>query len=221
MDVTLAADDARSRHRHEPAAAFDLIGARYQEAFARNDGQQDVVELLLGRLPAGARVLDVGCGSGLPTARALVDAGCAVTGIDISPVMLELARRNVPEATFLQCDVRDVDPRLGPFDAVVALFTLPMLPRVEIRRALARLRECLRPDGLLVLAMVETDADDEPLSFLDVPVRVSGWPRQQLRRVLAEAGFTVWVEDVRLYQPAAPTPGEVQIFLTAEVTPDP
>ena len=42
--------------------------------------------------------------------------------------MLELARRNVPEATFLQCDVRDVDPRLGPFDAVVALFTLPMLP---------------------------------------------------------------------------------------------
>ena len=45
------------------------------------------------------KIVDLGCGSGI-WARALADAGYEVVGVDISPAMIELARRSVPEAQF-------------------------------------------------------------------------------------------------------------------------
>jgi len=101
MDEIAALSGDWAGGQQEQAAGFDAIGARYDEVFPHKDGQVRAGELLLDRLPAGARVLDVGCGTGLPTGRQLVAGGCEVTGIDISPVMLDLARRNVPQATFV------------------------------------------------------------------------------------------------------------------------
>jgi SAM-dependent methyltransferase len=197
------------------AAAFDAIGTHYDDVFPHKDGQRDLTDRLLAELRPGAAVLDLGCGTGLPTARQLADAGCAVTGVDISPVMIDLARRNVPEATFEVRDAVDV-AGLGPFDAVVAYFSLLMLPRETIAGTLRDLRGVLVPGGLLALGMVEADFDDLEVPFLGRPVRVSGWPRAELRRVLTDAGFDVTAEDVRAYEPAAPgTPPEVQLFVLA------
>jgi SAM-dependent methyltransferase len=202
--------------QQEQAAGFDAIGARYDEVFPHKDGQVHAGELLLDRLPAGARVLDVGCGTGLPTARQLMAAGCVVAGIDISPVMLDLARRNVPEASFVRRDVVDIDASLGRFHAVVAFFSLLMLPRAQIVRTLDALREVLLPTGWLTIGMVEADVDDVTLSFLGAPLRVTGWPREQLRRVIGDIGFTVEVEDARSYAPPAPdAPPETQLFILA------
>ena len=210
-----SAGDFAHRQR-EQAAGFDAVGARYDQLFPHKDGQVRAGELLLDRLPTGARVLDVGCGTGLPTARQLVDGGCAVAGIDISPVMLEIARRNVPEATFEQRDAVDIEASGNPYDAVVAFFSLLMLPRREITRVLTRFREVLVPAGWVALSMVEGDIDDVAVPFLGVPVRVTGWPREQLRRVVTAAGFTIEIEDVRTYRsPSADVAPETQLFLIA------
>jgi ubiquinone/menaquinone biosynthesis C-methylase UbiE len=210
---TSTTGDGDHRQR-EQAAAFDAIGARYDEIFPHKDGQVDTVERLVAHLADGARVLDIGCGTGIPTARQLADAGCAVTGIDISPVMLDLARRNVPAATFLQRDALDIDEAVGRFDAVVAFFSLIMLPRREIIATLDRIRRLLVPGGWLALAMVEADLDDVTLPFLGLPVRLTGWPREQLRAVVEDAGFTIDAEDARSYEsPDADVPPETQLFL--------
>src|SRR5437867_13334044 len=65
-----------------------------------------IVQLLHdGGLSAGARVLDVGCGSGL-LARELLTAGFSVHAVDASPAMIELARDYAPGATSMWCDCR-------------------------------------------------------------------------------------------------------------------
>jgi SAM-dependent methyltransferase len=207
----------RAERQQMQAAAFDHIGERYDEVFPHKEGQLKAVAWLIERLRPGARVLDVGCGTGVPTTRQLIEAGAQVTGIDISPVMLELARRNVPGATFAEMDALDAGPALGEFDAVVAFFSLLMLPRAEIPRALARLRDIIVPGGWLALGMVEADIDDVPIPFLGAQVRVSGYIRDELREVVSAAGYTVLAESSLSYAPtSAEVPPEIQLTLCCQ-----
>jgi SAM-dependent methyltransferase len=99
---------------------------------------------------AGARVLDLGCGAGVPTAKWLADAGFNVTSLDISAVQIERARSLVPNATFVQGDMAlwDIDP--SSFDAVVSLYALIHVPLVDQRLLIPRLARWLAPNGYLL-----------------------------------------------------------------------
>lgn len=197
------------------AEAFDAIGDRYDEAFPHKEGQLAAGEWLAGALPPGSRILDVGCGTGLPTARQLVGAGHEVVGVDLSPGMLDLARANVPDAAFHLADLADLrDGHLGAFDGAAAFFSLLMLPRPEIPHALRMLHGLLRPGGLLALSMVEADVDDYAIPFLGSTIRVSGYLRDELRQVVCDAGFDIAGETSRAYAPASTdVPPEIQLFL--------
>jgi SAM-dependent methyltransferase len=208
----------QGRDRTGQAEAFDAIGDRYDEAFPHKDGQVAAGGWLTSSLTEGARVLDLGCGTGLPTVRQLTDAGLRVTGVDLSPGMLARARANVPGAEFVLADLADLVEggplATGSFDAVSAFFTLLMLPRAEIPYSLGAIRRLLRPGGLLALGMVEADVDDVPIPFLGNTIRVSGYLRDELRQVVADAGFEVTKEDSYAYAPASiDVPPEEQIFL--------
>jgi ubiquinone/menaquinone biosynthesis C-methylase UbiE len=203
-----------SPERSAQAAAFDHIGERYDLAFPHKEGQLAAGEWLIGQLPAGARVLDAGCGTGLPTSRQLLEAGLSVTGIDISEVMLALARKHVPAADLRMIDLTEIGPELTRFDAAVAFFSLLMLPRAQIPVALDRLREVLVPGGLLAVGMVEADVDDVPIDFLGASVRVTGYPRDELALVVETAGFEVLQTRDLSYAPVSTqVPPEVQLFL--------
>jgi ubiquinone/menaquinone biosynthesis C-methylase UbiE len=194
------------------ARGFDAIGARYDEAFPHKEGQLACIDRLLTGLPRGARVLDAGSGTGLPTARRLVEAGCAVTCVDFSPAMLELARANVPEATFVLGDLLDLPDHPDQYEAVAAFFSLLMLPRKKIDVALRLFHRVLAPGGRLALAMVEADVDDMPIPFLGNWLRVTGYSRDACRGVLERAGFEVEWEEVLTYVPEQAAMPEVQLF---------
>lgn len=206
------------------AEAFDAIGDRYDDAFPHKDGQLAAGKWLTSSLPAGSRVLDVGCGTGVPTCRQLVAAGHRVVGIDLSAGMVSLAGSYVPQAEFHRADIADLRPGgpygargrhdLGKFDAVSAFFSLLMLPRAEIPYALGTIHDLLVPGGLFALSMVEADLDDFSIPFLGNTIRVSGYLRDDLRQVVSEAGFEVLEEESYAYAPASTdVPPEEQLFL--------
>ncbi|WP_431953997.1 class I SAM-dependent DNA methyltransferase [Actinacidiphila sp. bgisy167] len=193
--------------------AFRTIGDRHDEALLREDGRVAAGRRLLARLPAGSRVLDLGCGTGLPTCRQMAEAGHEVTGVDLSAGALALARRHVPRAAFHQAGIADLwtggrlgagGPHdLGRFDAVVAFSSLVTLPRAELAQALRGVHDLLRPGGLFGLSMVEGDGDDVAIPFLGHIIRVSGYPRADVRQVVTDAGFVILEEDSYAYAPPA------------------
>jgi ubiquinone/menaquinone biosynthesis C-methylase UbiE len=108
--------------------------------------EQPVVRALLDSVPGG-RVLDAACGTGRHS-RHLVDLGHEVLGIDLSPEMLNRAAANVPEATFVEGDLRDIPAPDEHFDVVVCALALAHL--ADLRAGITELARVLRPGGRLV-----------------------------------------------------------------------
>lgn len=107
------------------AHGYDRIAERYTAWAGESSagGRARFGALLLDRLPPGAAVLDLGCGTGVPVARELAKR-LTVTGVDISAHCIALPRRNVPGATFLHADMAALDLPAGSFDAVVASYSI-------------------------------------------------------------------------------------------------
>jgi 2-polyprenyl-3-methyl-5-hydroxy-6-metoxy-1,4-benzoquinol methylase len=110
---------------------------------------------------AGRRLLDVGCGAGY-FAREMALRGARVTGVDLSPRMLEHARRHEAAAP-LGIDYREVDAEAldaafaEPFDVVTSCLVLQDVPRPEA--ALRAIHAVLRPGGRAVLSMAHPCTD--------------------------------------------------------------
>lgn len=117
-----------------------------------------VDKLLLSRLPASARVLDVCCGTGRFT-RKVRRKGFQVTGIDVSEAMLALARRNAPDVEFIRRDVRSFS--LGrKFSAAYSVFeSLNHVPDLQsLQAAFSCVRRHLKRGGLFLFDLNREDA---------------------------------------------------------------
>lgn len=119
-------------------------------------GRDRMRALMLSRLPqdlTGARVLDAGCGAGQMSAE-LAARGAHVVAVDVSPRLIEIARRRLPEGLpgrveFVAGDM--LDPDLGSFDHVVAMDSLIYYGSVDICSALSDLSE--RTSGSIVFTV--------------------------------------------------------------------
>lgn len=139
-------------------------------------------------LAPGAEVLDLGCGSGWPITKVLVDAGLRVSAVDASPTLVAAFRHNFP-AIPVACEPVEASTFFGGmFDAALAWglwFLLPVAVQRELPRRLAAI---LRPGGRLLMT-----APAQALTWLDA---MTGEESRSLgadtyRALLKEAGFLV------------------------------
>ncbi|WP_399934982.1 class I SAM-dependent methyltransferase [Streptomyces kanamyceticus] len=124
-----------------------------EQRYAQAEELLDTSPLL--SFPAGARVLDLCCGPGVFTVP-LADRGCDVTGVDLSPAMLDRARKRSAgtgaQARYVQADAREYEAP-GAFDVVLSMFTSfgYFEDPADNARVLRTMRSCLAPGGTLVL----------------------------------------------------------------------
>jgi cyclopropane fatty-acyl-phospholipid synthase-like methyltransferase len=139
-------------------------------------------------LPPGSRVLDIGCGNGRPATRELA-LRHEVT--DISEAQVARARSNVPTATFICGDAREIDLSPGTFDAIVALYLVDNIPQEDYPAFFQRVRDLLGPNGRLLLSAEPGDDPWQPYTWLGVPMFINTIPTGDLVDLLQEAGLSV------------------------------
>jgi SAM-dependent methyltransferase len=170
------------------ADGYDRIADDYLGRFGRSSVRAAKYAELITRLPAGAAVLDLGCGAGVPVARDLIAHGFQVTGVDASLAQIERARRNVPEANFVQSDMASVNFHAESFDAVSAFYSITHLPRSEHAALIHRVARWLRPSGRF-LASFGTLEGDWLGDWLGVPMFFSHHDPEVAKRLVNDAGL--------------------------------
>lgn len=147
------------------------------------------VEELALLFEPGARVLDLGCGAGIPATKILADAGFEVLGIDISDVQIERARMLVPNATFVRADMVLWEGDRARFDAVVAFYSLIHLPVEDQRLLISRIPDWLVANGYL-MAIVGYEGWTGTEDYLGAPMRWDQADTVTYLRWFTEAGLT-------------------------------
>ena len=175
-------DANRGRQDEELALVCYAGMPSWFNAFIDRYQRRSFLDLAGGQRFAGARVLDLGTGTGR-WARWYASRGAEVTGVDLEPLRLELARLQDPGNTYLQMPIDALDFPDASFDLVNCVTVLQHVPAAAKRRALREARRMLSAGGRFLLMEVIDETDDAPHVF--------PWSQDHWHRELDAAGFRV------------------------------
>lgn len=168
--------------------------------------EQPWLDAFLTHIPLTGQVLDLGCGSGEPIARYLIEQGRALTGVDASPGAVALCRKRFPEHGWIVADMRGLD--LGRrFDGLIAWHSSFHLTRPDQRALFEVFARHLRPGGVLMFTSGDEDGEKigkwrgEPLyhaslSTAEYQARLEGAGFEVITQVVGDhdnGGVTVWL----------------------------
>jgi SAM-dependent methyltransferase len=163
----------------------------------------------------GGPVADVGCGPGYVTGH-LHDAGLDVFGIDLSPEMVALARRDYPGLRFEVGTMTDLDLADGSVAGIVAFWSVIHVPDHAVPGVFQQFRRVLRPRGLVLVGFhVGDDTRHTSEGYTGRPINVESHHRRpgEVAGWLRDAGFAIEAELV--IRPDDDIPGAV-IFARGE-----
>jgi SAM-dependent methyltransferase len=170
---------------------YDRVANAYLQARPRDGEDIALLADLLFELASHSRVLDAGCGSGIPVARQLLEAGHDVAGLDFSSGQLSLARSSLAKCQLVQGDLTNLPFSNGSFDAVVSYYAIIHVPREEHEALFREIHRVLRHDGraLLCLGWGDLPEDRDPDSWLGVPIFWSHFDEKANFDLLSKVGF--------------------------------
>ena len=174
--------------------SYDYIAAQWH-AQDRAFREQKYVDMILQGLRPGAKILDLGCGTGKPIAQYLIGRGFSVVGIDCSEKMLEIARQVVPEARLIQGDMLDV-ALSEQFSAAIAWDSVFHIERSHHRSIFRRLYHWLEPGGRLLLSAGGTGLEGFTSEMFGHPFFYSGHEPEITLGLLVEEGFRIELWEV-------------------------
>jgi SAM-dependent methyltransferase len=172
-------------------AVAESYAAKFFDELSRKPFDRDLLERFARECPPG-RVLDVGCGPG-HVGRFLADQAVDVTGVDLAPAMIEVARRLNEGMRFDVGDMRHLDYRDGEIAGIVAFYSLIHIPRDEVPAVLRELHRVMARDGRLLLAVHGGSGSIVADEFLGHEVRFEAtlFELRELEELVEAAGFRV------------------------------
>lgn len=186
--------------------SYDRVADVYAETIFHELDKKPFDREILTRFAASAGrgpVIEIGCGPG-QVARFLHELGVDVSGVDLSPAMVEQARLLNPGVRFRVGDMTALEPEDGSVAAIAAFYAIVNLPGDLRREAFREMARVLAPGGLLLLSFHVGGEVLEERKFLGRPIEMNFYLLDpgMIRAELETAGFAV--EELILRGPYAP-----------------
>ena len=131
---------------------YERNGQRFDRERNKVLNEKNWIERFTRLLSPGAKILDVGCGTGEPIARYLIEQGFCLTGLDFSDGMLEMAKSRFPNNSWYLMDMCKLELR-ETFEGIIAWHSFFHLTPDNQRVTLQRFAKHLMPGGALMLTV--------------------------------------------------------------------
>jgi SAM-dependent methyltransferase len=185
--------DPNRDHRPLVRDTYDRIAAEFNSA--RVSESDALLAPLMAALPAGAIVVDLGCGTGVPITRTLSQAH-TVIGVDFSSGQIALARKQAPRAHLIQADMARCAFRPASLDAVVSFYAIFHLPLLEHAPLISRVNEWLKPGGYLMATLSPARQEGYTEEYFGAEMYWSNLSLSEYRALLLANGFEILDEGV-------------------------
>lgn len=141
----------------ETFETWNKIASLYEDKFMHLDIYNETYQFVCDTVTQkNAKILEIGCGPGNITHYLLkIRPNFNITGIDIAPNMIELAKKNNPTANFMVMDSRNINQFTEKFDAIIAGFCWPYLSEKDSAGVIFDAKNLLQPNGLMYISFVE------------------------------------------------------------------
>ncbi|MGW7687074.1 methyltransferase domain-containing protein [Kribbella sp. NPDC054772] len=192
------------------AVDYHAILKDYHRADPFEKGALDYFAALVEPGPVG----DLGCGTGRITAY-LAGLGLDVFGVDLTPGMVEVARREYPSLRFEVGSLFDLDIKDGELAGALAWYSLVHTPREELPAVFAELYRVLRPGGHLIHGFKVGEGSRHLTQAYghDLDLQVYMHDPAEIAALLATAGFTELATLTRTALPTEKDPAQAAHLL--------
>jgi len=185
-------------HKETVKTGYNKIAERY---LAERDRDAENVRLLndfIELLAPKSKVLDAGCGAGIPIAKMLAEH-FDVIGVDFSKAQIELAKKNVPNVHFFCQDMTELDFPDESLDGICSYYAIIHIPREEHEGLLINFHRMLRTGGIALLCLGAGDLPDEiEEDFLGTRMYWSHYNSDTYLKMLKDCGFTIiWARHIK------------------------
>jgi len=185
--------------------SYDLIAKEWHQHSIRDDRVEQTlayVDRVLDHLLPGAKVLDLGCGTGHPYARHIIDRGFRVVGVDQSQKMLAIAQRVIPEAKLIHADMIEVE-FTEKFAAAIVWDSAFHVRREYHPTIYHKVAGALEPNGLMLLSVGGEGAESLHSTFPGLTSQMYGatffydaYQPRLARELVEAAGFEIELWEV-------------------------
>jgi ubiquinone/menaquinone biosynthesis C-methylase UbiE len=156
-----------------------------------NSMEQSQLDRLADSLPKGAKILDLGCGTGVPFDKYLVVRGFELTGVDFASNHIAAARENVPTATFIESDFSTLDFGTYKFDAIIAFYSIFHIPREEQQELFNKMNSLLVDGGFILVTLATSDSEDVEENWTGAPMAWSQYDPAKYKEMLAQSNIEI------------------------------
>jgi SAM-dependent methyltransferase len=193
------------------AKCFDKICEKYYSAYGTNPEYTYFLDEFMHVVRKG-KILDIGCGVGVPAAKYLVTRGYGIIGVDNSKKMIEAAKQNVPQAEFRNVDICKMDLDEQSYDGAVSFFTFNFMKKKDFEKSFEKIKASIKEEGGLLIGVIEGDFEGET-TLLGEKVYLHKLSEEYLKDLLKD--FHISLVERRDYQ-AEGEEEQNQLFIIAK-----